>query len=51
MEPVNIITLILIFGFEMMFIGHVRKSDKLYIAGDIIMLIGWILNIVAVCMK
>lgn len=48
MEPVNIITLILILGLEIMFIGHENNYPKLHLVGNIIMLIGWILNIIVV---
>lgn len=48
MEPINIIALILIFGLEMMFIGHENNSTKLRLAGSIIMLSGWVLNMVVI---
>ena len=47
MQPINIIAVILIFGLELIVMG-VEMDSKLYkIVGGIIMLIGWILNIIA----
>ena len=48
MGPINIITLVLIFGLEMMVIGHENNSTKLYLFGSMVMLIGWIWNMVAI---
>ena len=47
MQPINPITVILIFGLELIVIG-IETDSKIYkIIGGIIMLGGWILNIVA----
>lgn len=47
MQPINPIAVILIFGLELIVIG-IETDSKIYkIIGGIIMLIGWILNIVA----
>jgi hypothetical protein len=51
MKPINIIALVLIFGLEMMFIGHENNSTKLRLAGGIIMFAGWIWNMVAIITK
>lgn len=51
MQPINIIAVILIFGLQLIVMG-VETDSKIYkITGSIIMLIGWILNIIANFMK
>jgi len=48
MTPVNTIAIILIFGLELFVIGINDDSNWKKITGMIIMLIGWILNMIAI---
>ena len=51
MQPINIIAAILILGLQLIVIGIEANSKSNKIIGGIIMIIGWILNIIANCMK
>jgi len=48
MTPVNTIAITLIFGLELFALGVNDNSNWKKIAGMIIMMIGWIWNIVAI---
>ena len=51
MQPINIIAVILILGLQFIVIGIEANSKSNKIIGGIIMIIGWILNIIANFMK
>ena len=51
MQPVNNIALILILGLELMIIGLDNNNIKIKFIGNILTLIGWILNIIAIVIK
>ena len=51
MTPVNNIALVLILGLELMLIGHEEESKNVELIGTILMIIGWILNTVAIFVK
>ena len=48
MTPVNTIAIILIFGLELFTLGINDDSNWKKIVGMIIMMVGWILNIIAI---
>ena len=51
MQPINTIAVILIFGLQLIVMGIDIDSKLCKKVGNIIMLIGWILNIIAIFMK
>lgn len=48
MTPVNTITIILILGLELFAIGINEDSNWKKMVGMIIMMVGWILNMIAI---
>ena len=50
-EPVNSIALILIFGLQMIFVGQESDRTWVKVCGAIMLIIGWILNSVAIFIK
>ena len=51
MQPINIIAVILIFGLQLVVMGIEIDSKSYKVIGGIIMIVGWILNIIANFMK
>ena len=51
MQPINNIAAILILGLELEIIGLNEESNKIKIAGNVLILLGWILNIIAGILK
>ena len=47
MQPINIIAVILIFGLQLIVMGIEANSKSDKVIGGIIMIIGWVLNIIA----
>lgn len=47
MQPINTIAALLILGLQLMVMGINDDSKSYKITGGVIMLIGWILNIIA----
>ena len=48
LQPMNIITLIIILGLQTLIIGVEDKNSKMKLIGSFITAIGWILNIIAI---
>ena len=51
MEPANIITIQFILGLELVVLGHENDNKTEHTTGMVLMIIGWILNMIAIIMK
>lgn len=51
MQPVNVIALILILGLELLIISMEKHNSAMKIIGCIVMLVGWICNMIALAIN
>lgn len=48
MQPVNIIALVLILGLELVIMSIEQKSNSLKFIGQTLVVVGWIMNLIAI---